>query len=348
MKNNTMKIRIVILIALFTFQWLSVFSQYTGCGNCGANYPSGTFSTTSSTWSTITTCNYSGEYSYQSLTSGYIYQYDSHDTGYNTQLTLYTSTTCGTYSGYALAYNDDYNGTNSTLAYVPGTSSVRCLFSMFNCVAYGSGNTCGTLRWRAIPMTPTISAPSLVCYGGSVTLTASNIAADADDDFYMDCLWGSTSGGSEYASSGRSITINNVTSSITVYLRYRVNAGGSPGTQLSNVVSITINIVQPPTAPTGISGTTTICVGQSTTLTATGGSTGDGCTYEWYADGCGSGPLLGTGVSLNVTPAATTTYYVRRVGTSACSGVATGCANVTVTVQTLSVIPASINSVVNP
>ena len=35
-----------------------------------------------------------------------------------------------------------------------------------------------------------------------------------------------------------------------------------------------------PTAPTSISGTTTICSGNSTTLTASGGSIGDGCTYH--------------------------------------------------------------------
>ena len=97
--------------------------------------------------------------------------------------------------------------------------------------------------------------------------------------------------------------------------------------------SVSVTVMAAPTAPTLITGTTTICAGGSTTLTATGGSEGSGCTYQWYAGGCGSGTVLETTSSLPVSPSTTTTYYVRRVGTSPCNNTITSCASVTVTVS---------------
>ncbi|MCB0754337.1 MAG: hypothetical protein KDB98_02005 [Flavobacteriales bacterium] len=82
------------------------------------------------------------------------------------------------------------------------------------------------------------------------------------------------------------------------------------------------------TAPTSVSGSTTICPGGSTTLTAQGGTLGTSSNYQWYANGCGSGSVLGTGQSLVVSPSSTTTYYVRRTGP--CN--TTSCTSVTVTV----------------
>ncbi|MBF8150567.1 T9SS type A sorting domain-containing protein [Winogradskyella sp. F6397] len=83
-----------------------------------------------------------------------------------------------------------------------------------------------------------------------------------------------------------------------------------------------------PTAPTGISGSTTICNGNSTTLTRSGGSLGMYATAEWYSGTCG-GTYLGTGGSITVSPTTDTTYFVRYEGD--CS--TTTCAQVTVTVE---------------
>ncbi|WP_220764200.1 hypothetical protein, partial [Flavobacterium sp. UMI-01] len=63
------------------------------------------------------------------------------------------------------------------------------------------------------------------------------------------------------------------------------------------------------TAPTSISGTTTICNGNSTTLTLNGGSAGTGANARWYSGSCG-GTLVGTGSSINVSPTTNTTYFV--------------------------------------
>ncbi|NMH28116.1 hypothetical protein [Flavobacterium silvaticum] len=94
------------------------------------------------------------------------------------------------------------------------------------------------------------------------------------------------------------------------------------------------------TAPTSITGTTNICAGSSTTLTAAGGTVAPNTTYEW-----GTGTSVGTNVlpftteSITVTPAANTTYWVRRkngglcqetVGTNTAGAYTTGVtANVT-------------------
>jgi hypothetical protein len=97
-------------------------------------------------------------------------------------------------------------------------------------------------------------------------------------------------------------------------------------------VNITVNTLS--TAPTGATGTTTICTGDNTILTVAGGSKGTGATTQWFTGSCGGTPA-GTGDAITVSPATTTTYYVRYSGT--CN--TTTCATVTVTVNTLSTAP---------
>ena len=70
-----------------------------------------------------------------------------------------------------------------------------------------------------------------------------------------------------------------------------------------------------------------ICNGGNITLTANGGSLGDGADWKWYSGSCG-GTLVGTGASVTVSPSSTTTYFVRAEGT--CN--TTTCVSITVTV----------------
>ena len=71
-----------------------------------------------------------------------------------------------------------------------------------------------------------------------------------------------------------------------------------------------------------------ICPGISVNLGITGGSLGTGATWQWYSGSCG-GTLVGSGASISVTPAATTTYYVRGEGT--CNN--TSCQQITITIN---------------
>jgi hypothetical protein len=63
---------------------------------------------------------------------------------------------------------------------------------------------------------------------------------------------------------------------------------------------------------------------------------GSGGTWRWYTGSCG-GTLVGSGPTLNVSPSATTNYFVRAEG--ACNG-NTACKNVTVTVNELPTTPS--------
>ncbi|WP_458626247.1 immunoglobulin-like domain-containing protein [Winogradskyella sp. PC D3.3] len=98
----------------------------------------------------------------------------------------------------------------------------------------------------------------------------------------------------------------------------------SDGTFIDNATFI---VKTHPTAPTSISGVTSICNGNSTTLTRSGGSLGIYASAEWYSGSCG-GTYLGSGPSITVSPTTDTTYFVRYEGD--CS--TTVCAQVTVTV----------------
>jgi gliding motility-associated-like protein len=119
--------------------------------------------------------------------------------------------------------------------------------------------------------------------------------------------------------------------------------GTLSGTSQNMVLLIEDNTGSTATAPTSISGTTTICPSTSTTLTQVGGALGTGDDYEWYSGSCG-GTYVGSGNSVMVSPTMNTTYYVRVEGPCG----TTTCASVTVTVQSSSTAPASINATANP
>jgi len=90
----------------------------------------------------------------------------------------------------------------------------------------------------------------------------------------------------------------------------------------------------PATAPTSISGTSTICGGQNTTLTLQGGSAGTNGTPQWFEGSCASA-VIGTGNAITVSPANNTTYFVRY--TSSCN--TTTCASLDVDVDVNCFLP---------
>ncbi|MCK9338528.1 MAG: glycine-rich protein [Bacteroidales bacterium] len=79
-----------------------------------------------------------------------------------------------------------------------------------------------------------------------------------------------------------------------------------------NRYPIQVNVGVPPEPIDTIFGDTTICQGESVTLTANGGFLGDNGYYEWFEDECGTNLLNETTESVTVSPFQTTTYYVRR------------------------------------
>jgi len=83
-----------------------------------------------------------------------------------------------------------------------------------------------------------------------------------------------------------------------------------------------------PDVPT-ISGITTICDGQSTTLTIATGNLNDATDWQWYAASCG-GTVEGAGASITLNPSSTTSYFIRGEGGCVTPGT---CVQIDVTVN---------------
>lgn len=167
-----------------------------------------------------------------------------------------------------------------------------------------------------LPDAPTVAAVT-ICAGSTATLTAT-----ATGETYE---WYDTASGGTKIATGASFTTLALTLNTTYFVQSVIN--GCPGPR----ASVMVNVTPLPAAPTA-SGTT-ICVGSTTTLTATG----SGGTYQWY-DAASGGTLLTAGASFN-TPAITanTTYYVQST-VNGCSGPRT---LVTVTVTSLPPAPTA-------
>jgi hypothetical protein len=73
------------------------------------------------------------------------------------------------------------------------------------------------------------------------------------------------------------------------------------------------------------------CGTQSTVITITEGSLNSATAWQWYTGSCG-GTFIGTGTSITVSPAQTTTYYVRGEGGCVTLG---QCASITITVNSI-------------
>ncbi len=121
-------------------------------------------------------------------------------------------------------------------------------------------------------------------------------------------------------------TATDCISTITILYKSNVSPTNYNTPKQYVVISNLTATVPVATPPTSISGTTSICSGQSTTLTAVGGN----ASTQWFTGSCG-GTLVGTGATLTVTPGSTITYYVRN-GATACVP-ASSCIPVSVTVN---------------
>lgn len=149
----------------------------------------------------------------------------------------------------------------------------------------------------AKPPATASAAPATICAGQSTTLTA-------------------TGGGTYSWSTGATSPTIVVSPAGTTVYTATVTAGGCDS--IPPPVTVTVN----PLPSASISGNTNICVGQSTTLTASGGG-----TYSWWNNGA-------TTVTITDTPAATTNYTVTVTS-------AAGCTNTAVTTVTVNSLPTA-------
>ncbi len=173
-----------------------------------------------------------------------------------------------------------------------------------------------TVTVNPLPATPSAGSSTVICNGAPISLTGSAGAGETLD-------WYSGSCGGAPVGSGLSVSVSPA-STTTYFARSRNTTTGCVSANCASVV-VTVNALPPP--PT-VSAGSTICPGGSFLLS---GSVIAGETIDWYSDSCG-GTLAGSGLTLSVSPTATTTYYARsRVIAGAC--VSTTCATVTVTVS---------------
>ncbi|HEX2898123.1 MAG TPA: hypothetical protein VHS96_00235, partial [Bacteroidia bacterium] len=203
-------------------------------------------------------------------------------------------TVCGTSTNMAGNTPSSGSGTWSIIGGAGGSVlSPTSPSSAFNGVA----GTTYTLRWtisnapctasfddvvitfQSSSTAPTsISGANAVCLGSSTTLTLVGGSAGTG----AVAQWFSGSCGGTSAGTGNAITV-----SPSVTTTYFVRYSGSCNTTGCASITVTVNSLSSP--PTGISGTTTICNGSSTTLTATGGTLGTGAVPVWYGpSACGS------------------------------------------------------------
>ncbi|MBK8624346.1 MAG: T9SS type A sorting domain-containing protein [Saprospiraceae bacterium] len=143
------------------------------------------------------------------------------------------------------------------------------------------GSTSMTVTVNPLP-TPSITGDNVICNGESTTLTAA--------------------GGSTYIwSNGATTATNTVNPSVTT--TYSVTTTDVNGCQGSTSMTVTVNPLPTPS----ITGDNVICNGESTTLTAAGGS-----TYVWS-----NGATTATNT---VNPSVTTTYSVTTTDVNGCQG----------------------------
>ncbi|MFN8155635.1 MAG: proprotein convertase P-domain-containing protein [Bacteroidia bacterium] len=154
-----------------------------------------------------------------------------------------------------------------------------------------------------------VSQNTSICEGTSVSLQATGAAI---------LNWS--------PSTGLNTTAGNfVTASPSGTTTYTVT-GSSNGCSGSAQVTVTVN----PNPVVSVSGGTTICNGQSTTLTASGAS-----SYSWSPS---TGLNQSTGASVDASPAVSTTYTVIGTDVNGC----TGSASASITVNNAPFMPTSI------
>ncbi len=156
--------------------------------------------------------------------------------------------------------------------------------------------------------------------------------------FYSDASYNGNGTVKKYNGSGWPIVGAGIITS-TSYAEYTAIAIDSTGIPhvafvddqlgLDSVSVMSIEPLTIATTPT-LAGTTNIYCGNSTTLSVSGGNLNAAAKWKWYTGSCGGTPV-DSGTSVTVSPAATTTYYVR--GEGGCAAAPGACGSITVTVS---------------
>lgn len=211
-----------------------------------------------------------------------------------------------TLSGSGAATYTWNNGVTNGVAFSPATTTT---YTVTGTSAAGCINTDQVLV-TVNPLPLVVANDMGVCAGGTVTLTASGASTYSwSPGTYLSATTGAS-----------------VNSTPLATITYTVTGTSAAGCVSTDPITVTVS----GSAAIGAGPDVAICIGSSTTLTATGG-----VTYTWNNG-------LGNGNNFSVSPSVTTTYTV--VGTDA--GGCTGTDAMTVTVNPLPIVNAGLDQTV--
>ncbi|MFN8285647.1 MAG: gliding motility-associated C-terminal domain-containing protein [Chitinophagales bacterium] len=328
----------------YAFDWFNQAADI--CGFCAtSNGSGGSFSSNQTSWNsgsstTLTvSSNRCGGWSGNSGLLQYRYVAPSgvsasvspNPACIGTNISLTGSASCAT--SYSWTGPNGYSAStqNASRTVGAGDGGVYTLSASNNgCITTANTSSLGIISPSTAPSSISASQTT-VCSGTPVNLSVVGGSLGTGAVW----RWYSGSCGGTLVGTGSSQTVS--PSSTTTYF---VRAEGTCNN--TTCAQVTINVNQPSSAAIAISGTTTICNGNSTTLTVIGGTLGTGANWQWYTSSCG-GASAGSGTSITVSPASTTTYFVRAEGT--CGN--TACVSTTVTVNQPSVAPGSVSATFN-
>jgi hypothetical protein len=190
-----------------------------------------------------------------------------------------------------------------------------------------------TLTVQSVSTAPTGASanPSTVCGNVATTLsvTGGSLGTGA--------VWKWYAGSCAGTAVGTGPTIQVTPTSTTAYF---VRAEGGCLTTACAQANVTVTGAGS-AAPNAIVATpSTICPGDSSLLSLTGGILGTGASWEWYSGSCSGGAFIGVGPTMKVKPTATTSYSVRARGDCNTTGWTCG----SVTVSSLTTAPTGITA----
>jgi gliding motility-associated-like protein len=250
-----------------------------------------------------------------------------------TATSLTTSASANTfYQLVTTCTNSGLSNTSSVVSYTVNS----CLGSITMTDSYGDG-------WNGATMTLNVNGSPFQTFGSTFTTGVSqtiNFCLPANSTYSL-----FYNGAGLYPTEvGVSLTINGTNV-------YSVGAGGATiGATLNSGVACPPACTGTPNTPTASVANSSVCVGESTTLSSTGFSAGSGITYQWQSGPSATGPWTNIGgataTSYLVTGAAGTTFY--RLVTTCVNSTLTSASNaVSINGVTCFNVPFSGNTTVN-
>ncbi len=219
------------------------------------------------------------------------------------------------------------SGNTNTLIYTPTAQTTTCAFTFTVYDPYTS-NTATTAAIMVNPALGTATlSPTTATYdtGQTITLTSSISGGSAP---YAYRWYNATTGANILMSGKTASSLIETAGSTAQTVKYYVSISDSGTTnEVANSVikSYAINTALLAGVPTETN--TIITSGQSSTLTAHPSGGTPSYTINWFNQGGCGGPSQGTGTTLSVSPASTTTYSYNVVDSATSANVACSASN---------------------